>query len=253
MSGSGVSDHERRNREFWDADADDYQAADSPRLDAATWGVWQLPEADLGVLGDVHGLDVLELGCGDGRWSIHLANGGARVVALDQSRGQLRHARALLDTTNARVPLVCASVEAVPLAGGAFDLVMCDHGAMSFCDPDRTVPEVARLLRPGGRLVFSHTTPWPYLAWNFDQERVGRRLRRSYFGIRRFDDGAGEGTVDFQLPYGEWIRCFRRHGLVIDDLVELRAPKHASTSYDDFDARWARRWPAEQIWVTRKE
>ena len=101
--------------------------------------------------------------------------------------------------------------------------------------------------------MFSHTTPWPYLAWNFEQERVGRRLRRSYFGIRRFDDGAGEGTVDFQLPYGEWIRCFRRHGLVVDDLVELRAPKHATTSYDDFDARWARRWPAEQIWVTRKQ
>ena len=112
--------------------------------------------------------------------------------------------------------------------------------------------EAARLLRAGGRLVFSHTTPWPYLAWNFAKERVGRRLRRSYFGMRRFDDGAGEGTVDFQLPYGEWIRCFRRHGLVVDDLIELRAPKHATTSYDDFDARWARRWPAEQIWVTRK-
>jgi len=248
-----VSDHERRNRAFWDADADDYQAVHAPRLDGATWGVWQLPESELAIVGDVEGLDVLELGCGDARWSLHLAHGGARVVALDQSRGQLRHARTLLDATATRVPLLCASAEAVPLAPGSFDLVMCDHGAMSFCDPDRAVAEVARLLRTGGRLVFSHTTPWPYLAWNFERERVGRRLRRSYFGIRRFDDGAGEGTVDFQLPYGEWIRCFRRHGLVVDNLVELRAPKHATTSYDDFDARWARRWPAEQVWVTRKE
>jgi len=247
------SDHERRNREFWDADADDYQAAHAPRLDAATWGVWEIPESDVGAIGDVAGLDVLELGCGDARWSVHLERGGARVVALDQSQGQLRHARALLDATDARVALLCASAEAVPLAASTFDLVVCDHGAMSFCDPELTVPEVARLLRVGGRLVFSHTTPWPYLAWNFAKERVGRRLRRSYFGIRRFDDGAGEGTVDFQLPYGEWIRCFRRHGLAVDDLVELRAPKHASTSYDDFDARWARRWPAEQIWVARKE
>jgi len=178
---------------------------------------------------------------------------GARVVALDQSRGQLLHARALLDTTEVDAPLVCASAESVPLATGSFDLVMCDHGAMSFCDPDRSVAEAARVLRAGGRLVFSHTTPWPYLAWNFEKERVGRRLRRSYFGIRRFDDGAGQGTVDFQLPYGEWIRCFRRHGLAVDDLVELQAPEHATTTYDDFDPRWARRWPAEQIWVTRKE
>ena len=251
--GPNVSDHERANREFWDADADDYQAAHAPRLDAPTWGVWDIPESELGVLGDVHGLDVLELGCGDARWSLHLARHGARVVALDQSRGQLRHARVLLGATDADVPLVCASGEAVPLARRSFDLVMCDHGAMSFCEPDRSVAEAARLLRTGGRLVFSHTTPWPYLAWNFEKERVGRRLRRPYFGIRRFDDGAGEGTIDFQLPYGEWIRCFRRHGLAVDDLVELRAPEHATTSFADFDAKWARRWPAEQIWVTRKE
>jgi SAM-dependent methyltransferase len=247
------SDHERRNREFWDADADDYQAAHAPRLDVATWGVWEIPESEIGVIGDVAGLDVLELGCGDARWSVHLARGGARVVALDQSGAQLRHARTRLGATGAAVALVGASAEAVPVGHDAFDLVMCDHGAMSFCDPERAVAEVARILRTGGRLVFSHTTPWPYLAWNFRKERVGRRLRRSYFGIHRFDDGAGEGTIDFQLPYGEWIRCFRRHGLAVDDLVELRAPEHATTSFEDFDARWARRWPAEQIWVTRKE
>lgn len=248
-----MSDHERRNREFWDADADDYQAAHRPRLDGPTWGVWEIPEAELGVIGDVEGLDVLELGCGDARWSVELAAAGGRVVALDQSQGQLRHAGTLIEATATDVALVCASAEAVPLAAAAFDLVMCDHGALSFCDPDRAVAECARLLRTGGRLIFSHTTPWPYLAWNFEKERVGRRLRRSYFGIRRFDDGAGEGTIDFQLPYGEWIRCFRRHRLAVDDLVELRAPKAATTTYDDFDARWARRWPAEQIWVTRKE
>jgi SAM-dependent methyltransferase len=248
-----VSEHERRNREFWDADADDYQAVHTPNLDAPTWGVWELPESEVGVVGDVRGLDVLELGCGDARWSVHLARAGAHAVALDQSTGQLRHARALLDVAAQPVALLAGSAEALPLAADTFDLVLCDHGAMSFCDPERSVPEVARLLRTGGRLVFSHTTPWPYLAWNFEKERVGRRLRRSYFGMRRFDDGAGEGTVDFQLPYGEWIRCFRRHGLVVDDLVELRAPRDATTTFEDFDARWARRWPAEQIWVTRKE
>ncbi len=201
----------------------------------------------------MHGLDVLEYGCGAAQWAVALAADGARVVALDQSRAQLRHARAAVLEAGVRVPLVCASGEAVPCTDGSFDVVFGDHGALSFCDPDRSIAEVARLLRPGGRLVFAHTTPWPYLAWDPEHERVSRRLRRPYFGMRWFDDGAGEGTVDVQLPYGEWIRCFRRNGLVVDDLIELRAPKHARTTYADFDARWARRWPAEQVWVVRKQ
>jgi len=246
-------DHERRNRAFWDADADDYQAAHGKALRSSplAWGVWRIPEDELGVLGDLTGLDVLEYGCGGAQWSIALAGEGALPVALDQSRAQLRHARDAMRRAGVGFPLICASGERVPLANSSFDVVFCDHGAMSFCDPDRSLVEVARILRPGGRFAFSHTTPWPYLAWNPKRERVGRRLRGRYFGMRSF--ASSEGTVDFQLPYGEWIRRFRAHDFVVDDLVELRAPKDASTTYPDFDPRWARRWPAEQIWKLRKE
>jgi len=243
--------HERRNREFWDADADDYQAAHGATLAAQpkAWGVWRIPESELGVLGDTDGLDVLEYGCGAAQWSIALARDGAHVVALDQSRAQLRHARAFAAESSVRIALVCASGESVPLRSASLDVVFCDHGAMSFCEPNRSVPEVARLLRPGGRLVFSHSTPWGYLTWNTKRERMTRRLRTPYFGMRLWD--TGEGTVDFHLEYGEWIRLFRTNGFVVDDLVELRAPKHASSTFG-WDPRWARRWPAEQIWCVRK-
>src|SRR5437588_4336418 len=97
-----VSEHERHNRAFWDADADDYQAAHAPQLDTFTWGVWRIPESEVRALGELDGLDVLELGCGDARSSVVLAAQGARVIGLDQSRGQLRHARALV-TATARV------------------------------------------------------------------------------------------------------------------------------------------------------
>jgi SAM-dependent methyltransferase len=210
--------------------------------------VWRIPEAELDALGRTAELDVLEYGCGAAQWSIALARRGARTVGLDQSRAQLRHARALSSEAGARVPLVCASGEQVPFAADSFDVVFCDHGVMSFCDPRVTVPEVARVLRPGGRFVFAHSTPWGYLTWDERRDRMTRRLREPYFDIGMID--SGEGTVDFQLTYGDWIRLFRRHDFVVDDLVELRAPKHATTTYG-WDAKWARRWPAEQIWKLR--
>jgi SAM-dependent methyltransferase len=218
---------------------------------ALAWGAWRVPEAELRVLGDVHGLDVLELGCGAGQWSIALAGEDARPVGLDQSVVQLKHARAHRDVAGAAVPLVAASGEAVPFAEASFDVVFCDHGAMSFCDPKVALSEVARLLRPDGLLAFCGTTPLLYLTWDERRERQDTRLHRSYFDLGRLE--LGDGTIDFQIPHGDWFRLFRAHGFVVEDLIELRPHDDATTTYDDFAPyEWARRWPAEQIWKARK-
>src|SRR4029450_2801088 len=138
-----VSKHERHNREFWDADADDYQAVHGADLTARplAWGAWRIPEAELGVLGDVGGLDVLELGCGAGQWSIALAARAAGPVGLAQSLVQLKHAVANREATRVTVPFVAASGEAPPFRDASFDVVFCDHGAMSFFDPPLTSPD----------------------------------------------------------------------------------------------------------------
>ena len=250
---SGSRRHERHNREFWDADADDYQAVHGGDLAARAlaWGAWRVPETELGVLGDVSGLKVLELGCGAGQWSIALAVQAARPVGLDQSVVQLKHGRANRDAAGVVVPLVAASGESVPFADESFDVVFCDHGAMSFCDPEVTLPEVARVLRSDGLLAFCGTTPLLYLTWDERRERQDTRLHRSYFELGRLE--LGDGTIDFQIPHSEWFRLFREHGFVVEDLIELRPPEDATTTYDDFAPHeWARRWPAEQIWKARK-
>ena len=246
-------DHERHNREFWDADADDYQAVHGGDLTgrALAWGAWRSPEAELGVLGDVGGLDVLELGCGAGQWSIALAARAVRPVGIDQSLVQLKHAAANRDSARVAVPLVAASGETVPFRDASFDVVFCDHGAMSFCDPGVTVPEVARLLRPGGLLAFCQTSPLLYLTWDERRGRQDTKLHRSYFGLGRLE--LGDGTIDFQISHGEWFRLFRDNGLSVEDFIELRPPEDATTTYDDFAPHeWARRWPAEHIWKVRK-
>jgi len=211
--------------------------------------VWQIPEAELSVLGDVAGLDVLELGCGAAQWSISLARLGARPVGLDLSRRQLEHARAAMGRAGVEFPLVEANAEEVPLEDESFDVVFCDHGAFNFADPRRLVPESSRLLRAGGLLAFSLTSPILDIFWNEEREEVDERPQNDYFELCRFEDEEG---VNFQLRYGEWIRLFRANGLVVEDLIELRPPADAETSYDMVTLEWARRLPAENIWKARK-
>ena len=243
--------HVRKNRRYWDGAADEYQRDHASQLGSSqpVWGTWSIPESDLGALGDVRGLDVLEYGCGGGQWSRWLAELGARPVALDLSWSQLRHARDLIDATGIGFPLVNADAERVPFADASFDLVMCDHGAMTFADPFVTVPEVARLLRPGGRFVFNHASPIHDIAWDDASETAVDRLIHDYFDLRRWN----EETVDFNLPYGTWIRLFRANGLDVVDLIEPRPAADAHTTYAWFATlAWARRWPSECLWSLRK-
>ncbi len=211
--------------------------------------MWQVPESELRVLGEVAGHDVLELGCGAAQWSISLAKLGARPVGLDVSARQLEHAREAMESSGVDFPLVEASGEEVPLADESFDIVFCDHGAFNFADPRLLVPECARLLRPGGLLAFNRPSPLIDLFYDLESDAVEERLRNDYFELDRFED---HETVDFFLPYGEWIRLLVGNGFEVVDLIELRPPEGAKSSYDFVPYEWARRWPAENVWVARR-
>jgi len=244
-----VSDHVRHNRKTWDAASEEYQAAHDADLTARplAWGAYRIPESEVQVLGDVVAKDVLELGCGGAQWSTALTEIGSRCVGLDLSAAQLRHARGRSRT----LPLVQASGEQLPFADTSFDIVFCDHGAISFCDPDAIVPESARTLRAGGVLAFCTSTPLLYLTWDAKKEKNSRRLQRSYDELGRM--ALDEDTIDWVLPPGAWIRVLRANGFEIEDLVELRPPPDATTTYEGFaPPKWARRWPAEWIWSARR-
>jgi ubiquinone/menaquinone biosynthesis C-methylase UbiE len=243
-----------RNRVHWDRTSDAYQQRNAAFIGRSEprWGMWQLPEAELQILGDVEGKDVLELGCGAAQWAILLAQRGAWMVGLDNSARQLEHARALMAEAGVDFPLIHSGAEQVQLPDASFDVVFCDHGAMTFADPYLTVPEAARLLRLGGLFAFSHTTPFAMLCWSPESETMERRLVGSYFGMHRFDE-LGEEPVEFNLPYGEWIRLFRANGFRVEALLEIRPPKGAGSTYrTGEETEWARSWPMEEIWKCRK-
>lgn len=172
------------------------------------------------------------------------------MVGLDFSEARLVQARKAVERARVPVSLVHARAEAVPYPNGYFDIVLSDYGATTFSDPDRTMPEVGRVLRTGGIFVFAHASPFRSLTDTGSSGHLVRRFVRDYFGMRvlRFPE-----TTEFQRPYGDWIRLFTSCGFSVDRLVEPRAPKSPqSTYFSARDQQWARHWPVESIWKLTK-
>lgn len=245
-----------RNVAAWtrtNAEYTDRQAREQWAREEIAWGMFAVPETDVGVLGDVAGLDVVELGCGTAYFSAWLARRGARPVGVDPTPAQLATAARCQQEFGLEFPLVEAPGEAVPLPDASFDLVLSEYGASLWADPARWVPEAARLLRPGGRLVFLTNSVLVVLCSPDDDAPVGERLLRSQFTLYRLEWPV-DGSIEYHPTHGEWIGLLRANGFDVEDLVEPRAPPDAETPeyYGWVSADWARRWPVEEIWVGRK-
>jgi SAM-dependent methyltransferase len=235
------------NARFTDAAADGmWQKPD------AVWGLFAVPERELGVLGDVRGLDVLELACGTAYVSAWLARQGARPVAVDLSGEQLGTARRLQRRLGPVFPLVQCDGERLPLADGGVDLVVSEHGAAAWCDPQRWLPEAARVLRPGGRLVFLTNSHLSALCVPQDEGVAGEQLLRGYSDAYRVRWPGG--GVEFHPSHGDWVRLLGAAGFVVEALHELFAPADGADHpfYEIVSQQWASRWPAEELWVARR-
>jgi len=259
MGSSELSEHARRNEAAWTQYAPEY-VEEAERAWASPdpyWGVWGVPERDVGALAGIEldGADVVELGCGTAYWSAWFARRGAAPIGVDVTDAQLETARRLQRAHGLEFPLIHASAELVPLADEAFDLAFSEYGASIWCDPYQWIPEAARLLRPGGRLVFLGNGTF-FMLCVPDEEDVpaGSSLLRDYFGMHRFEWPADDPpSVEFHLGYGDWIRLLRRTGFEVENMIEIRPPEGATTRFPFVTADWARRWPSEEIWVARKK
>jgi SAM-dependent methyltransferase len=248
-------EHVVLNRASWDSTADWYaEAAVGLWAGEPQWGVFGVPEDQVGLLPDnVDGKDVIELGCGTGYVSAWLARRGAKPTGLDNSSRQLATARRLQAEHGLRFSLIWANAEEVPLDDATFDLAISEYGASLWCDPYRWIPEAARLLRPGGELIFLTNSALVVLCV-FDDENTPAddRLKRPYFDMHRFAWPDEPPSVEFHLNHGDWIRLLRDNGFLIDDLIEVRPPEGSTTSYGWINVDWARRWPCEEIWKAHK-
>jgi SAM-dependent methyltransferase len=201
MSSSDRPDYVQQNVANWTRANTDYTDDSGSRAwaqEEITWGVFETPESELNLLGDVNGLDVVELGCGTAYFSSWLARRGATVVGVDPTPAQLETARRLQGETGIEFPLIEAIGEDVPLPDSSFDLVLSEYGASLWADPYRWVPEAARLLRPGGRLVFLTNSTVSVLCMTMDG--VGEQLVRPQFELGRFDRAPARERVRDRAP-----------------------------------------------------
>jgi SAM-dependent methyltransferase len=242
------------NRQLWALVNEQHTDADAERAWSAEtigWGLFAVPEESLGVLGDVSGLDVVELGCGSAYFSAWMARAGARPVGVDLSPAQLATARRCQERFGIHFPLVEADAEDVPLPDASFDLAVSEYGASVWCDPEGWVAEAARLLRPGGRLVFLTNSVLATLCVPAEEGVAGERLLRPQRALQRVEWPTG--GVEHHPSHGAWIDVLRRHGFQVEALHELYAPQGALPPdyYEIVTADWAGRWPAEDLWVAR--
>jgi SAM-dependent methyltransferase len=251
-----LPDHVVRNRAAWDRWATDYVANGEVSWRLAPgdekWGTWDIPERDVDLLpDDLDGLDTIELGCGTAYVSAWLARRGARAVGIDNSEAQLATARRLQAEHGLSFPLLHGNAEHVPYPDASFDLAISEYGASIWADPYAWVPEAARLLRSGGRLIFLINSTLLMLCMPDEERPATNELVRPLRGLHRLEWTEDEG-VNFALGHGDWIRLLRSSGFVVEDLRELWPAKGATTDFPYVTPEWAAQWPSEEVWIARK-
>ncbi len=244
-----------RNREAWtrsNAAYTDARAAADWADAEIRWGMCNALEADVQVLPDVRGKEIVELGCGTGYFGARLKRAGARrVVGVDITPAQLATAQRMNEEFGLGLEFVEANAEETGLPDESSDLAVSEYGASIWCDPYRWIPEAARLLRRGGELVFLRNSTLAMLCATED-EKTSATLQRPQRGLHRLD-WADDGTSEFHLGHGDWVRLLRGSGFDILDLVEVYAgPRTPDHTYYSFSREWAERWPWEEIWRARK-
>ncbi len=247
----------RASRGWWDTDADNYQSEHGAFLGEAdfVWCPEGLREADAKLLGDVSGRRVLELGCGAAAAARWLAAQGADVVAMDLSAGMLRHAEQAAARTGITVPLVQADASALPFADGAFDVVCTAFGAVPFVDDSALVMrEVYRVLKPGGRWVFSVTHP---MRWIFldDPTEGGLRAVHSYFDRRpyvEYDEHGAATYVEHHRTMGDRLRELLGAGFTLVDLIEPEWPEGHEQIWGQWSPLRGRLFPGTAIFAAAR-
>ena len=148
-----------------------------PRAFNEAYSQWEL-NGLLGETGQLFGLQVMDLACGNGRLTLPLAKAGARVTAVDNAAGMLTECRKRLGTEGVQeaVEHVHSSAADLQFEDNRFDVSYC-VGLLEHLPPEtrkRVVEQVVRVTRPGGCVFFTGSNPRSILLRNWQQASSAR-------------------------------------------------------------------------------
>lgn len=242
------------NRRWWDIEAEGYYEEHGEFLGDAelVWGPEGWTERKLGLLGDLNGARVLEVGAGAAQGSRYAESRGAQAVASDISSGMLRQGRLIDDRAQRQpTPAVLADGCALPFADASFDVVFSAYGAVPFvADSGLLMQQCARVLRPGGRFVFSTTHP---IRWAFpdDPGPEGLTATMSYFDRRPYVEASDGELVyaEHHRTLGDRIREVVAAKMTLLDLIEPPWPEWTTSSWGGWSPLRGQHLPGTAIFV----
>ena len=173
-------------------------------------------------LGDVSGLRILDMATGTGRAALALARHGAIVTGVDIAADLLAAAKRLSAHVTPPITFKEGDAEQLPFADASFDGVISTFGVMFAADHERAAAELARVLKPGGRLVLATWTPGGAVA--------------KFFGVvGKHSDAPPPQPSPLAWGDPDHVRNLlgRRFDLVFENGLN-------NAYYDDVEAMWAR-------------
>jgi len=245
-------------RDAWNRASASYQARHQLTTTDIHYGPWAPPERTLGLLGDLRGQRVLELGCGGGQCCIAFAKRGALVIGLDISDEQLAFARTLATQEAVAVEFVRGSAtQLADFQDGAWDIVFSIYTFSYLDDMQRCLVECYRILRPGGRLLFSLDHPLRDCFFDDEEEELAVYPVRNYFDNQpmqwTFAD-TGVRMHSHHYTVAQWLDLLRLNGFRLHQLVEPLPPTALLDALWPLDSPYAplRNLPPTIIFVAEK-
>jgi ubiquinone/menaquinone biosynthesis C-methylase UbiE len=188
-------------------------------------------------LGPVRGLRVLDVGCGQGRFTRRLAKLGGRVTGIDWSNGMIEAAQAHEREAPLGIEYLRMDARNAPRAWppATFDRVVACMSLMDMPNAPTVVRGAHRLLRPGGRFVFSVSHPLNTAAIQWELPSADVRYRGAMLVDRYFEEGPRVtqwamkrlkrpfATPYWHRTFESWFSLLRRSGFEIDSLTEPHA------------------------------